>query len=132
MLRLFHNLSIKSMTLLTPWSKSQGKECVCVCGGEMFSDVKAKISHPSKWNMLNRTQKCMFSFFFPALYLKNFVLGLCYTSCMYAWHLYTSWYPVLCSTLSQISHFTSLCKTPALGYKSCSLVAHDWGGAVAR
>ena len=45
-------------------------KCTCVAVyivvSNFFSDVKAKISHPSKWNMLNRTQKCMSSFFFPA------------------------------------------------------------------
>ena len=57
-------------------------KCTCaaiyIVVGIFFSDVKAKISHPSKY-MLNRPQKCMSSFFFlpiPKKFCTGFIFML--------------------------------------------------------
>ena len=84
--------------------------------------------------MLNRTQKCLpsMSMFFlpiPKKFCTWFYFYAKLIVCMRG--IYTPPGILFCATPYHKSHCTSLCQVRALGYKSCILVAHDWGSAVA-
>ena len=106
--------------------------CNLHCGEQFFPDTKVKLPIQANGNWTQNACFLWLLFFLPLLKFSTwFYFNAKPIVCMIAHQQYTPPCILFCATPYHKSHFISLCQVPALRYKTCILVAHNWGGAVA-